>query len=139
MLTVQKLNSSFNGGVSSYCLFLLILAFIRYQYFSNVKIQNIEILLMDFLFFYGKIFDYKLTIIDLKYRNPYIQKEKGFEKLSIPIIIDPIYNFNAGKNCFRMDLVTNFFAETYDYLNTTKGSFDGKTSILADFFHSDDK
>lgn len=62
-LNVKRLNSSFNGGLSSFSLFLLIIAYLKYP---KVKTKmNLGRVLLEFLELFGKHFDYAQTIIDV--------------------------------------------------------------------------
>lgn len=70
-LQMKKLNSSFNGsvkflilgGLSSYSLFLLLVAYIKYS--RSQHKTNLGRLLMEFFEFYGKCFNYTQTLIDV--------------------------------------------------------------------------
>jgi DNA polymerase sigma len=56
MLKVNGLNDPYKGGLSSYGLLLMIVAFIQYRKFNNVRVpQNINLgnILLDFLHYYG--------------------------------------------------------------------------------------
>lgn len=71
-LQIKKLNSSFNGnlislqyigGLSSFSLFLLISAYIKYP--KVISRTNLGRILVEFLELFGKHFDYSQTIIDV--------------------------------------------------------------------------
>lgn len=66
MLKINKLNSTFDGGISSHCLFLMISAYLKSikNSFQKEK-NNLGQLLLEFLYFYGKFFNFSNTIIDL--------------------------------------------------------------------------
>ena len=57
----------FLGGLSSFCLFLLILAYIKYKNFSQPQLgqNNLGRFLLDFLEFYGKMFNFHGCSIDV--------------------------------------------------------------------------
>jgi len=58
MLRVNGLNDPYKGGLSSYGLLLMIVAFIQFRDLSQVRIpQNINLgnILLDFLHYYGEI------------------------------------------------------------------------------------
>jgi non-canonical poly(A) RNA polymerase PAPD5/7 len=62
-LQVKKLNSSFNGGLSSFSLLLLIVAYLKYP---KVKTKpNLGRILIEFLELYGKFYNYSQSIIDV--------------------------------------------------------------------------
>lgn len=64
LLIECKLNSYYNGGLSSYSLFYLVFAFVKYFKYKNGSIVNIGILLIELFEFYGKGFDYFRTKVD---------------------------------------------------------------------------
>jgi len=69
------LNFSITGGLSSYCIFLLILAFLKYQKATNYNLNthqtsssnsnNLGKLLIDILEYYGRIFNFHVLMIDV--------------------------------------------------------------------------
>ena len=68
------MNSSFEGGLSSYNLFLLILSFAKYQKIYNLnpyKKINLGFFLVQFLEFFGKIFDFQNYLIN--FNSPYMR------------------------------------------------------------------
>jgi hypothetical protein len=74
-------------------------------------LYNLGEIFIDILRFYGKIFQYQKTIIDiLNKNNPYIINQE-FSK--VPIFIDPISNINIAKSSFRFDLLQEKFYEIY--------------------------
>jgi DNA polymerase sigma len=68
---IGGLNQSFNGGLSSFSLFLMILAYVRIHRASN-PMFNLAKLLSDLLLCYGNYFDYYTTLIDVRL-DKYIQ------------------------------------------------------------------
>ena len=64
VLQTYKLNSYFNGGLSSFSLFLLIDSFIK-VYKMRSGICNLGTMIYEFLEFYGKLFDYHHFLIDV--------------------------------------------------------------------------
>ena len=61
MLKVNGLNEPYKGGLSSYGLLLMIVAFIQYRKFNKVRVpQNINLgnILLDFLHYYGARLQY---------------------------------------------------------------------------------
>ncbi|XP_058104484.1 uncharacterized protein LOC131248286 isoform X3 [Magnolia sinica] len=90
-LADRSLDHSYSGGLSSYCLVLLITRFLQHEHHLGRHInQNLGSLLMDFLYFFG---------ID-------------------PIHIDdPLYpTNNVGRNCFRIHQCIKAFADAYSVL-----------------------
>lgn len=58
----KKLNCSFEGGISSYSLLLMVVAFSKNSKNAN---DTLGIYLFKFFEFYGKIFDFTNSVIDL--------------------------------------------------------------------------
>ncbi|CAK7347854.1 unnamed protein product [Dovyalis caffra] len=57
-LADRSLDQSYSGGLSSYCLVLLIIRFLQHEHHLGRPInQNFGSLLMDFLYFFGNVFD----------------------------------------------------------------------------------
>jgi hypothetical protein len=62
-LQIKKLNSSFNGGLSSFSLFLLIVAYIKYP---KIKTRiNLGRILIEMLELFGKYFQFAQSVIDV--------------------------------------------------------------------------
>lgn len=62
-LNLNRLNSSFNGGLSSYSLLLMIIAYVRYPKTSSVT--NLGTMIIGFFEFYGKYFNFNQFVIDV--------------------------------------------------------------------------
>jgi non-canonical poly(A) RNA polymerase PAPD5/7 len=62
-LQIKKLNSSFNGGLSSFSLLLLIVAYLKYPKVKGKT--NLGRILIEFLELYGKFYNYSQSIIDV--------------------------------------------------------------------------
>lgn len=72
---------------------------------------------MDFLYFYGNVFDPRQMRISVRGSGVYINREKGYS-------IDPIYiddplfpANNVGRNCFRIHQCIKAFADAYVILD----------------------
>lgn len=62
LLTETQLNSYYNGGISSYCLFHLVFSFIK-MYKAKSSNVNLGYVLLELLEFYTKYFDfYKFSV-----------------------------------------------------------------------------
>lgn len=119
LLQINKLNSYYNGGLSSFSLFLLILSFIRIYKIKNQCPYNLGSMLFEFLDFYGRLFDYSNYLIDVSQTNPIRYKDQD----ECPItIIDPITNLNVSKNSVRIEEVKILFERLLIYLNYIKNS-----------------
>ena len=116
---IKKMNSSFEGGLSSYNLFLLVLSFAKYQKFFNLnqsKIINLGLFLMQFLEFFGKFFDFKNNLININ--SPYIYELNNYISYrsgkSI-IILDPLTGLNASKSSYKIGEIQKMFINALDF------------------------
>ncbi|XP_020239737.1 uncharacterized protein LOC109818618 isoform X1 [Cajanus cajan] len=116
-LADRSLDQSYSGGLSSYCLVLLIIRFLQHEHHLGRPInQNYGSLLMDFLYFFGNVFDPRQMRISVQGSGLYIKRERG---CSIdPIHIDdPLFpSNNVGRNCFRIHQCIKAFSEAYSVL-----------------------
>ncbi|KAI4354792.1 hypothetical protein L6164_003629 [Bauhinia variegata] len=116
-LADRSLDQSYSGGLSSYCLVLLIIRFLQHEHHLGRPInQNYGSLLMDFLYFFGNVFDPRQMRISVQGSGVYIKRERG---CSIdPIHIDdPLFpTNNVGRNCFRIHQCIKAFSEAYSIL-----------------------
>ena len=114
LLIIKNMNNSYKGGMSSYCLFLIIYSYLRIQYnfyTNNNNDFNYGSLLIGFLFHYVMCIDFKYTIINPCLANPFIISACQIE--TIPTIIEPTTMKNAGKNIYKILEVVNVFNEIY--------------------------
>ena len=107
------------GGLCSFSLILLILSFVRI-YKSKPKNGNLGGLLIEFLNFYGNIFDFSRFAIDATNKkrynyiklcyliSPLIFYNEGLE--SEMLILDPISKLNVAKNTFRIEEIRQLFS-----------------------------
>ncbi|XP_030966510.1 uncharacterized protein LOC115987155 isoform X5 [Quercus lobata] len=116
-LADRSLDQSYSGGLSSHCLVLLITRFLQHEHHLGRPInQNFGSLLMDFLYFFGNVFDPRQMRISVQGSGVYMKRERG---CSIdPIHIDdPLYpTNNVGRNCFRIHQCIKAFSEAYSVL-----------------------
>ena len=109
----NNLASVFDGGFSSHSIFIMVTASIRVL-LKNKSSLNLGALLNGFLHFYGKIFNYSNTTIDLMNKsNPFIIMQ---EYSKVPVFIDPITKINVSKSSFLHDKLKQLFSDTYDKL-----------------------
>ncbi|CAI9103614.1 OLC1v1002131C1 [Oldenlandia corymbosa var. corymbosa] len=116
-LADRSLDQSYSGGLSSYCLLLLIIRFLQHEHHLGRSIsQNYGSLLMDFLYFFGNVFDPRQMRISVQGSGMYMKRVQG---CSIdPIYIDdPLFPANnVGRNCFRIHQCIKAFADAYSTL-----------------------
>ena len=115
----NNLGSVFEGGFSSHSIFIMVASNIRIL-LKNKSSLNLGDLLTGFLHFYGKIFNYINTSIDLTNKNnPYIIRQ---EFSNVPIFIDPITKINVSKSSFLHEALKKLFYDTYNKLAQDEGN-----------------
>ena len=113
LIKKNKLASVFDGGFSSHSIFIMVASNIRVL-LKNKSSLNLGDLLNGFLHFYGKVFNFTNTTIDLMNKNnPYIINQ---ELSKVPIFIDPISKVNVSKSSFLHGQLKKLFSDTYDKL-----------------------
>ena len=123
----RKLNKSYQGGISSYSLFLLTLAFIKY--FKNNYDIPIGSLLIEYLNYYSN-FNFYISEIkpskDDEKEIYSINEKNSLYKYNINII-DPITGINVAKSTFKIEEIKNAFKEGLDIIigNLYKVNNDG--------------
>ncbi|XP_044438231.1 uncharacterized protein [Triticum aestivum] len=116
-LADRSLDHPYSGGLSSYCLVLLITRFLQHEHHLGRPInQNLGSLLMDFLYFFGNVFDPRHMRISIQGSGIYLNRERGHS-------IDPIHiddplcpANNVGRNCFRIHQCIKAFADAFAVL-----------------------
>ena len=111
LLILKNMNNSYKGGMSSYCLFLIIYSYLRMNKSFNNLDYNYGSLLIGFLFHYVMCIDFKYTIINPSLNNPFIISNIPIE--TVPTIIEPTTMKNAGKNIYKILDVVNALKEIY--------------------------
>ncbi|KAL1071457.1 hypothetical protein V6Z11_D11G090300 [Gossypium hirsutum] len=116
-LADRSLDQSYSGGLSSYCLVLLIIRFLQHEHHLGRPInQNFGSLLMDFLYFFGNVFDPRQMRVSVQGSGVYINRERGYSIDPIHID-DPLFpTNNVGRNCFRIHQCIKAFSEAYSIL-----------------------
>lgn len=139
-LSDRSLDQSYSGGLSSYCLILMITRFLQHEHHQGRSInQNFGGLLMDFFYFYGNVFDPRQMRISVRGSGLYVNREKGYS-------IDPIYiddplfpANNVGRNCFRIHQCIKAFADAYvildDELTSLPTDVDTTTNCPCNLLH----
>jgi len=113
LIKKNNLASVFDGGFSSHSIFIMVTANVRVL-LKNKSSLNLGDLLNGFLHFYGKVFNYTNTAIDLMDKNnPYIITQ---EFANVPIFVDPITKINVSKSSFLHQQLKKLFSDTYDKL-----------------------
>lgn len=120
-LTDRCLDHPYSGGLSSYCLVLLITRFLQHQHHTGRSInQNLGRLLMDFLYFFGCVFDPRQMRVSIYGSGMYVNRGRG-QSIDPLYIDDPIDDplhpvNNVGRNCFRIHQCIKAFADAHSTL-----------------------
>ncbi|KAI6702712.1 hypothetical protein NL676_011848 [Syzygium grande] len=116
-LADRSLDQSYSGGLNSYCLVLLITRFLQHEHHLGRSInQNFGSLLMDFLYFFGNVFDPREMRVSVRGSGLYLKRERGYSIDPIHLD-DPLFpTNNVGRNCFRVHQCIKAFAEAYSAL-----------------------
>ena len=125
---IMKMNKSFTGGLSSYSLFLLILAFLK-NCEEKMKLGKLLYYFMEKYSFYdfknygidveGKEYYYPLDNIinDIDFHNlencDDISEHARTEEI---IILDPLTKLNVAKSSFKLDEIKNTFNKALYFL-----------------------
>ena len=135
LLIFKNMNNSYKGGMSSYCLFLIIYSYLKINNNNNNIIgnNNYGSLLMDFLYYYINCVDFAFTVIDPNLENPFIISTFPIE--TIPTIIDPVTMKNAGKIIFRIIDVVNALNEIYKDILFIINNEENNGNIIYKLFH----
>ena len=97
----RGLSNLFSGGISSYCLVLMIATFLG-AYGLDVRDKNLGALLLDFLELFGKKFDFSRTGISMS-SGSFFELSPAYAG-KVPLWIDDPLNpgQNIGSNSFAM-------------------------------------
>ncbi|KAL3833107.1 hypothetical protein ACJIZ3_007843 [Penstemon smallii] len=116
-LADRSLDQSYSGGLSPYCLILLITRFLQHEHHHGRPTnQNYGSLLMDFLYFFGNVFDPRQIRISVQGSGVYLNRERGCS-IDPLCIDDPLFlTNNVGRNCFRIHQCIKAFADAYAML-----------------------
>ena len=146
----MKMNKSFTGGLSSFSLFLLILAFLK----NNKDKMNLGKYLYYIMEKYS-FFDFKNYGIDVESKECYFglntiefnnsdlnnqKNENIFENYRIEEIkiIDPLTKFNVAKSSFKLNEIKNTFNKAlytlkYESLKYQNGNLEEENDTNEDF------
>lgn len=123
LLKITFLNNSYKGGLSSYSLFLLSIAF--NQYLKTKKNNNTSNYLAhffnDMIKFYST-FNFDKMIVNVTEEFPFIETDVPGE--GVPTIIDPVTMLNAGKSSFNIVEVVNMLGGVMKIINDLKASYE---------------
>ena len=124
---VKNMNSSFEGGLSSYNLFLLILSFSKYSSLTQNKINNLGYFLIQFLEFFGKYFDFKNFTVNIN--SPYVYEIISFNNYNSGkslIILDPLTGLNASKSSYKIFEIQNMFLFSFNFFENERINYENE-------------
>ena len=125
ILTELKMNNPYKGGLSSYPLFLLCIAYMK-SFNSNIekyKANRFGHIFHDLIKFYSN-FNFLNSIIDLDNNKIFLQRDKRNINETTPIIYDPITRLNSGKSCFRIIEIKNIFEVIYSVMENIRNEYE---------------
>lgn len=133
-LTDRCLDHPYSGGLSSYCLVLLITRFLQHQHHTGRSInQNLGSLMMDFLYFFGCVFDPRQMRVSIYGSGMYVNRGRGHSIDPLYIddpIDDPLHPVNnVGRNCFRIHQCVKAFADAHSTLEKELGRLSDATDL----------
>ena len=124
-IKINKLNLSFQGGLSSYSLFLLLYSYIKSVYIPN---NSLGLYLYSFFEFYSN-FNFGIYSINPKLECPFILLDELHE--CGMMLIDPITSLNVAKSTHKIDQIKSVL---------TKGMISIRNIILTnknkDYIHN---
>lgn len=153
ILAMRRLNKTFTGGINSYVLFWMVVAWLELEYPrvrqtkahlvlfcdsnshpSTVKRPNFGVLLIEILAFYGERFQYTLKSIKLTPTPHYAPKMTNFGAQSYLLSIeDPASRTDPGAKAYGIKHVAATFAECARLLQRSidnPGNVYGNESLL---------
>lgn len=126
-LKERSLHHAYTGGLSSYCLVLLLTAFLKHQLLHEEegsadtvdpaapRADSLGRLLLDFLHFYGRVFDPRRSGVAVGPEELFFARTRGGGgTIDLLHIADPMQQgreHNVGRNCFRMLQIQKAFAD----------------------------
>ena len=132
LLTLKDLNSPYKGGLSSYGVVILIVAYMNFFSLQNAWL-NISQLLIHFLEFYGSKFDERKVGIIINRGGSYYPLWARSQSSKItynsisehPIMIKDPLNIenNIGKSTYRINDIKNAFSQAANMLTNEKNNF----------------
>ena len=104
-MKINKLNSSYHGGLSSYSLFLLVYAYFKSM---NISLNSLGHYLYGIFEFYSN-FNFGIYSINVNLNNPYVILNELHE--CGMMLIDPITKLNVAKSTFKVDQIKSVFTK----------------------------
>lgn len=122
LLLEYDINNSYQGMLSSYCLFLLVLSVFQFVEFSLTEFSNIAEAFVFVISTYGALFNFDYSSINFNYTNPFLIGQVSGDQP--PIVVDPLSQLNAAKSCYKINDVQAHFRFIYFYIFYLKGKYE---------------
>lgn len=116
-LVERELNEVYTGGISSYSLILMVIGFLKgLKGTSRIEMSSYGPLLLNFLHYYTKEFNYKLWAVSIKSNTGYVPRTDNHNMLSIQ---DPLCDGNdVARGSYRFVYVLKAFSDALYRLNS---------------------
>lgn len=137
-LRQKDLNSVHQGGVSSFIIFNLLYAYIRYFFKNNLykeRNTNLGTILIGFFQFYGFNFEYDKVGISNRFGGFFYKRNNRKSLLSLENFQDPTQDI--GRSCYKFNKVIECFKMARDALYYPS-KYDSK-SFIGEFITVDEK
>jgi len=116
-LKLNQLNNSFEGGLSSYSLLLLLISYLKVT-----KTKGLGQLLFEYYYFYGNYYNITKSIIDANNANPFKNKLNEYDNM--PYICDPLIYHNVSNNAYRINDILYLYSKSYEFLKSNMENFE---------------
>ena len=97
----NKLNDSYKGGINSYCLIILIIAFIQHSFIQKKQFNTHSEIIINFLQFYST-FDFDQFMIDLTFPSIIKMRVNNYPTDAKMEVYELIANKNIASNCYNI-------------------------------------
>lgn len=136
MLRQRELHETYTGGIGSFLLFCMVLAFlreVRRDYSNNRRLNELQNMmlseyLLKFLEFYGLKFDLNLHQIIMQDGGSVVEKNSQNSEFGFSLISPQDSTHDIGNASFRIKDIFNVFKNRFNFL--TNYNFEEGESIL---------
>jgi len=145
-LLQRDLNEVFTGGLSSYCLILMVVSFLQVHARHDVVDEdaNLGVLLLEFFELYGKNFDYQSLAIRVTGSGAYVPKDEIQEEMpagsrpSLLCVEDPLQPGNdVGKSSYGALRVRQAFDYAFGVLERSLAGVAEAPTLLSTIIQVD--
>ena len=137
-LLVRDLSTVYTGGLSSYCLILMIVSFLQLHPRKITEDDNLGVLLLEFLHQFGHSFNYDRLVVSVRLGGQYLDKNQmtqpaiisnrwtSVHNLSVENCLEPLED--AAKATFKAQNIRKSFA--FAFTKLVKNMKKGKDNLL---------